>query len=180
MRTFEKSRFNGTLCALAVAASMAIAPAAAASPPVNSPAFTPFGYLSFFCGDGQFTEQPYILGPNTPDGWWNKLPEHPPPPGEKLLPQAPVVRDARNVVRIDIDNPCSFPLLLHWGNEALDELTGLVLPHTSVTLDRDDLMLAGLWQWDWQSFGGGSCYSGGCFETPHDFLITPHGIVPSS
>ena len=159
---------------VAVLAAVFAAPALS-DPPNGSPAYAPVGHGSLNCGDGSFTEQFYVLGWDQPPGW--KLPEFQPPPGAKLLPHAPAVRDARNIVRIDLDNPCSYPVLVYWSSRDGQELTGLVLPHTTVTLGRADLMIAGAWQWDWLGFGAGSCYGGGCYESDYDLLITSDGIA---
>jgi len=155
-----------------------VAGAAAASPPPNSPAYTVSGTATVGCNEAnpdlQLSESFYFLGKDPPPGWANKLPPGPPPPGVKLLPQGPLQQDVRNVVGIAIENQCSIAILLSFTNVDGGTLYGVVAPGTDVFLTREDLSLAGLWQFEMTGFGVGGDPS----AFPIKFIVTSAGVEP--
>jgi hypothetical protein len=171
-----------SLAGLCVAAGgLVLTAASTASPPRVSPAYALAGGGTNWCGepDLQFSEYFYVLGTNGPQGWWNKLPPSPPPPGVKLLPQAPLRWDTRNVAAISIDNPCPDPVLIYFQGVDGSSFTGRVDSSTTVFLTREDLMAANLWQAEIVGEGAGSCFGGGptCYDIPVDFVVTNQGVT---
>jgi hypothetical protein len=175
------------LVVLGACALAAVAGTAAASPPPGSPALTSYGGTGFItCGGAEAQLESsmslYVLGQDQPPGWSQKLPPSPPPPDEKLLPQAPLQRDLPNIVQVDVANPCSWPFIIDFTNASGAMIIGLVAAGTVFSLDRDDLMLAGLWQFKATGDGMGGCTGGGptCFDTPVDFIVTSGGVSLAS
>jgi len=180
MRKGPKGLDRVAWSSLAVVATVlvAFAGAAAASPLPDSPAYTVFGPNTLGCNEAnpdlQLSESFYYLGQDPPPGWANKLPPVQPPPGVKLLPQGPVQQDVRNLVGIAIENQCSVAILLSYTSVDGETLYGIVAPGTDVFLTREDLMLAGLWQFEVTGFGAG----GDPNAFPIKFIVTSAGVEP--